>query len=499
MLFKDKNGLALFFLVLSIIILLVNPFLITGQNIDNLDPSSYVIVPIIMLPLLAAFMFKDRLDAQVENRDIAIGIGLFVIFIALAIGLQLAFPYQFLSYRLDMLILPLAIAAISMILFGAKNIAKFWTLILYPLLASPLLFLPALDLNNAFAQINTLTVYGVLHLFTQNISYVAPFTITTQSYAIGIGTACAGIAVFVALVLFLIPIAYLLEGKLRDKIYWIASGFVLLLLLNFIRMAGIGAVWLLYGPNATVGFVHSFVGILLFYLSIIVIILVARRYGLNFPKRKKDKKTKGDANLVAGAVAIILSLSYLLISSNYVAQIQVPITANLSYNFSSPALIAFAGNFKNVHGWNFSALANQTSLGGILALSNSSFNSSYPIILLLSKPNQSTLDLILNDTVIIGKYNFVDQKLVPGTMYEVSSNDTIFYLMVKQVPFLFDNGAYGVVTSYVIMPQSAQQVTCAKSYDGIYTSLDNLILQQGANQTEMGNLENAYCLASEFV
>ncbi|MDE1869686.1 MAG: exosortase/archaeosortase family protein [Candidatus Micrarchaeota archaeon] len=499
MLFKDKNGLALFFLVLSIIILLVNPFLITSPIIDNLDPSSYVIVPIIMLPLLAVFMFKSKLDSQVDSGDIAIGICLFAVFIALIVGLQLAFPYQFLSYRADMLILPLAVAAISIVLFGAKNIGKFWALILYPALASPLLFLPALDLNNAFAQINTLTVYGVLHLFAQKISYVAPFTITTSTYAIGIGTACAGIAVFVALVLFLIPIAYLLEGKLKNKIYWVASGFVLLLALNFIRMAGIGAIWLLYGPNATVGFVHSFVGILLFYLSIIVIILLAGRYGLGFPKRGKERRATGGANITAPAVAIVLSLAYLLISSNYTAQIQVPIAANISYNFSSSSLVAFAGNFKNVHGWSFSALPNQTNLGGVLALSNSSFNSSYPIILLLSKPNQSTLDLILNDTVLIGKYNFVDQKLVPGTMYEVSSNDTLFYLMVKPVPFLFENGSYGLVTSYIVMPQTAQKVTCARSYDGIYTSLDNLILQQDANQTERGNLENAYCLSSEFV
>ncbi|MDE1845727.1 MAG: exosortase/archaeosortase family protein [Candidatus Micrarchaeota archaeon] len=504
MLFEDKNRVALLFLVASIAILLVNSFLITSQSIDNAAPTSYAIVVILMLPFFAAFAFKEKLEIKLHHHDIIAGVGLFAIFIFLIIGAQLAFPYLFLSYRMDMLILPIAIAAVVAILFGRGNLRKFWALILYPILASPLFFLPLLNLNNAFAQVNTIFVYGILHLVAPSVTYLPPFTIGTTLYTIGIGTACAGVAVFIALVLLLLPVAYLLDGKLSSKIYWLASGLALLLLLNFARMASIAAVWLLYGPNGAVGFVHGVAGILLFYLSIMVMVLLAKRYSLGFPRWKeremKAKRAKAYQN-GSRLLAIALSLGYLLISLNYSSQIVVPpqLSATSSYNFTPQSLNAFAGSFRGAQGWEFSAPINQTSLGGVLLLSNRTFNSTSPIILLVSSPNQAITNYLLDGTGIVAKYNFVDQSFIVGTVYQLSSANTTFYLMAKSAAYLFPDNQYRIVTTYLLMPSRAGGLAQGCEYHGFYTSVDNLLLGQAVNQSEMRQLRSAFCVSANFV
>ncbi|MDE1870535.1 MAG: hypothetical protein KGH71_06210, partial [Candidatus Micrarchaeota archaeon] len=121
----SKNKLGIYFFVLAIVVALINPFLITNPNIDNADPSSYIIVPIVMLPLLAAFVFKKRIVPRVERSDIVAGVAVFFLFMLLVLMLQLFLPYYFLGYRLDMLVLPIAIASFAILLFGVKNLSNF--------------------------------------------------------------------------------------------------------------------------------------------------------------------------------------------------------------------------------------------------------------------------------------------------------------------------------------------------------------------------------------
>lgn len=281
-------GKVIFFI--AIVIMLINPFLATNQSINDADPATYVIVPVIMLPFLALFSFKNKIEPKVEKNDMVLGIILFVIFLILILYLEFAFSFEFLSYRLDMLVLPLAISSLLLLTFGSKNIKSFKMLLVYPILASPIVLGFALLTNSGFAVLNSVLVYNILHLFSSAIKYTPPISISAGAYTIGIGTACAGVAVFIALVLFLMPVAYYLNGKIKHKLYWIVAAFVLLLLLNFLRMASVAGIWLLYGPNATVAYIHTFVGILIFYATIIIAILGATRCGLSFPKWTKGKK-----------------------------------------------------------------------------------------------------------------------------------------------------------------------------------------------------------------
>lgn len=312
-----KNRLVILFFVLAIIIALVNPFLSTSQNIDDSIPSSYVIVPILMLPILAVFSFKGGIAAYPSKKSIAIGALIALAAIALTYLFEVLLGALFFQFRLDMLVFPIIIIAFAVILFGARSLSKFQTLAIYALFASPLVFVYLLGANSAFAQINTVFVFVVLHAFLPQATYSAPFTINAGAYSIGIGSACAGIAVFIAIVLFLFPVAHLLDGKNSDKARWLAAGFGLLLVFNFLRMASIAGVWIAYGPMASVSFVHGFAGILLFYAAIVIMILIAGRFGLAFPRPAKTAASAvrtGSTAYLSYATVIILSLLYLLIA-----------------------------------------------------------------------------------------------------------------------------------------------------------------------------------------
>lgn len=313
--FINRRTLPIFFLVLALIIALINPFLITSPNIDDLNPFSYIIVPIVMLPLLAAFAYKKKMQINVETKDIGIGIGVFLLFIALLFGTFTFLNAQFVSYRLDMLLFPVLVVSFLIILFGVRNAWKFKPIMAYPLLASPLILFFVGSINAPFAQANTIFVYQILHMFSNAVQYLPPFSISTSSYTIGIGTSCAGIAIFIALVAFLLPIAYLFNGKTKDKALWVISGFVLLVILNFLRMGLIAASWLLYGPSISVSIVHSFAGIILFYISIIAMMLLAGRYKLTYPKEEVQRESSKIKIRREHVIVLIVALACFFLSS----------------------------------------------------------------------------------------------------------------------------------------------------------------------------------------
>ena len=232
---KHANRLGMIFLVLAILILLVVPLSNTSFVIDNSVVSSYIVVPMIILPLLAIFTFKEKIIQKPTAAGILIGVVLFALFVLITIALKSDYSQYFVQYRLEMLVSPLGILAIIIIIFGMQSLRKFYALIIYPILASPLTLFYILNGNSAFAQLNSVAVYHTLRLFTSGLSYTPPFTISNSAFAVGIGTACAGLAIFIAIVAFMLPLAYLLDGKIRQKILWVISAVLLLLILTFLE------------------------------------------------------------------------------------------------------------------------------------------------------------------------------------------------------------------------------------------------------------------------
>lgn len=512
---KESVDYSSFLLILAILIMVINPILSTNPYIQDQDPSTYAIVPVLMLPVFALFISKKRVERELSARSILTGIVLFAAFLLVLLFAEYLVSFNFVSFRVDMLILPLGMAAVVTVLFGLKNVEKFKALMLYSILASPILLMPIVGFNDSFAQLNTITVYSLIHPFVSSAVYVPPFSIRTSLYTIGIGSACAGIAVFIALMMFLIPVAFFYEGESAGKIYWVVSGLLLLLFLNLLRMTGIAGVWLVYGPTTTVSFVHLFVGIFLFYLAVIVMLLVAPRFGLRFPKWKVGdaigRASKARKNTLANAsyaVALAMALVYYLISTNYQTYTNIsPVVLNkhVQFNASNQGLNGLFSNISGAPGWSSTALAYTNGSYGVVSLYNRSFGASKnPVIMVLGSPSSQTIKSILANSILMGRYTFVNNLGLQTNFYDVVSKNSTFFVGRELLPYTFSNGSSTVIDIYILIPKISQypNLDCPTKYSGFYSaifSMASLSTLQLSNQTAFSQIRTAYCIKSEFV
>src|SRR5208282_3427401 len=98
-----------------------------------------------------------------------------------------------------------------------------------------------------FANINANFIFGIIKSTGISAAKVGLVISSRLGASITISSTCVSLGTFIAFVMFLIPLAYLYEGKLKRKLYWIVSGTALMLLLNMVRMLFIALVWVYYG------------------------------------------------------------------------------------------------------------------------------------------------------------------------------------------------------------------------------------------------------------
>ena len=491
----EKIYIAVF--VLSIVIMLANPFFATPSSILDTDPSTYIIVPIVMLPLLSIFTFKSKIKPKAKRLDLLVGFILFILFLFIITYLRYTFSFLFMSYRLDMLILPLAIASITITIFGFKEINKFKALMIFALFASPIILTPIFFVNQNFAEVNAYIVYVVMHAFDKSVAFTPPISISGNGYAIGIGESCAGIGALIGIIMFLIPIAYLLNGKLRAKILWVLSGFILLLILNFIRMVTIGFTWLWLGPSQSTSFAHSFAGVLIFYITIIVIILATPLFKLKVPKvtkpsGKRIARRKARHALSPLILPIVYALLYFLLTTNYANSIYVsPALMHANAALNGSAFENFISSNVNTTGFTtVSYLFSNTS--DILLFVNQTFNKTNPIAMLITAPNIKAEKELLANMSILGNATFMNKNGINIYLYKVYSNKTIYYMGFEELPYVFDDEYY-VESEYFIMPEVAGSLNLKCGYSK-FTYLFNILNPNFYNATKMNELESAYCI-----
>ena len=153
-------GIAVFFvavLVLLVIIVLTTPF-----SISDTDPSSYMIVPLLMIPLFVLFSAKTRPEPHVGERDLAAGSAMFAAFVLVSLSREVLLVFLLRrasgstcsSCRLRSLRWRCS-------LFGIDNLSNFRGVMLYSLFASPAVLFPIINSYGAFTSVNTLIVYGL--------------------------------------------------------------------------------------------------------------------------------------------------------------------------------------------------------------------------------------------------------------------------------------------------------------------------------------------------
>ncbi len=506
---KYTGNVAILVLALCITIMLASSFFITQLQILDTDPSTYVIVPILMLPLLCLFMVKEKLTPSPDRKSLKIGIALFALFILLFLYLRLSLSFWFISYRIDMLLFPIAIASLAMMLFGIVNLRRFAVLIIYPVLASPLLFAPIINAYNGFSAVNTEIVYSLIKPFVSTVSYAPPITLSTPAYAIGIGETCVSIGAFLAIAAFLIPMAYLFRGTLKRKLLWIVSGVLLLLLFNILRMLFIAYYWLANGPNSTLLVIHLFIGQILFYLAIAIMIIVAGKYGLEIEKlkTKNRKKAASGINFTKSMYALVsaafaFSIVYFLLTLSYSSADNISPIYLYNYaqlNFSKFSQQNSAFGLVNTSGFNSTAAIANNGASAVLFLANASVNSSEPIEVLMSSKGNILSKVLNGSDEVKGTLSFFDSKGFTSQVMDIYSNGTEFIVYSIGAPVLLQNTTYSVVGITVLIPDAYVGNGQCSSYDGFYTSISNIFNPSNYNSTENRKIIAGYCIAEKLV
>lgn len=461
--------MVLFAALLSL--MLVFSAAITNPYISDTDPSTYVIIPILMLPIFALFMLKHsgRIVPDVDSRSLALGVVLFATLIVLALDLRGYLGPMFFGYRMDMLILPVGIAALASLIFGIENLGRFAWISVYALLASPLLLFPIVNQNMYFASINSGAIYHIIKLFMPSASFVAPLTIYFNGNGISIGNACVGIGALIGLLLFLLPVAYFLEGKQSRRAAWALCGVLLMLAFNFIRMLSITLAWFAYGPNSSTLGVHAVIGQLLFYADIIVMLLAAGKFGLAYPKIGLGRPVKGYS--ISGiSIAVAFSLAYLLVSASYqgAASGQL-ISTGGPPTFGLGAVNALYDSYISYPGKSYSIIG-MANASVEIVMANASGAGSRTVVIFGAR--NSSAESLLHSSTAAWK-EFLDGANI-SYVYGLGngSNSFVYYEMV---PYSQGYGS-SVIDMYVISLDysKAAQPECQTWYEELYGAVSNM-------------------------
>lgn len=296
--------------------------LATGGAISDANPATYIIVP--MLMAFPFIFFVGRHTRQSPGaRGPLYAVLVLVAYLLLLSYLRVSLSYAFMAYRIDALMLPLLLASIVLAVLGTRGLRAYAPAIIYLLFASPLLLMPLLRLNG-LAGLSAHIVYDILNAAGAHAA-LAGGIITVGSTPIVISSATVPIGIFIALLMLLVPLAYLYEGSAWGKMAWIVSALALLLVLDIARLALVSLALVYYGVGGVAGMLHSISGQIAFYLSIILMLLLYRRFGLglNIPKGLAKRLRAGMSisaikrNYLQTGLALFIGIAVLLLSIGY--------------------------------------------------------------------------------------------------------------------------------------------------------------------------------------
>ncbi len=468
-------------------------FYFTQPNISDIDPSTYIIIPIVMLPIFAFFYIKENIkDIYIDKKDILFGLVFFILSILTTAVLRVQLSYLFLTYRLDMIIFPLMILSLVSLIFGIKNIKKFMPIILYSILASPLIIIFLINQNTIFTIINTEIVYAIIKIFVSSATYFAPITILANGYRIGIGESCVGLGIIISIIFLLVPIAYFYNGKLKNKILWIISGVIIILLLNIFRMTLIALEWIFNGPTGALSIFHEFAGILTFYIAIIITLLISQRFKLKFPEFKKlQKRNKNNFGLafLGITLACIFSFVYFV---NYAGYQNIYLSPTLRINNYSLGNSTFKQEIGSINakGYNEELIPENNTY--VIALYNATngIEQQMPVVFSYS----------------IGPYYYKNAPNLEfnnggatSRVFYVLNNNTAFVVFEKDIFSDINNQSYSSMYVYAVIPANeATQLKCSSNLS-TYSAIYNFLELHFYNKTVYNALNNGECLIEKIV
>jgi exosortase/archaeosortase family protein len=253
---------------------------ITGPTVFASNPASYIIVVMLMGALFIFFTLKDPSPMPPGDYGIVGGMLAFVIYLVLLSYAKGLLSFEFLSYRIDALLLPLFLLSIVAVVSGLKGIKRFAPVMAFLIFASPVLLMPILTANPLLSSFSSGIIFSILKATGANVMQNGFQIIAPSGQAISIASTAVPIGTFVALIMLLVPVSYLYTGKASRKGLWLLCGVALFFLLNLLRMAVLALLWVHGSLSGAMAALHAFGGAAVFYLTIIIMLLAYGKFGL---------------------------------------------------------------------------------------------------------------------------------------------------------------------------------------------------------------------------
>lgn len=477
---------------------------ITSPSILDTDPATYVIVVMLMSFVFLAFGMKERLELNRSLRGVAYAAAIFAAYIVLVSLARVGLSFLFLTYRIDALLFPLLLASIVTAVFGTDGLAKLRYPIIYTLFASPLLIIPVLSLNNGFALVNAKLIYGTLGALGVGVVEKGLLLTAPSSTSISISTTCVSIGFFAAIVMFLAPVAYLYEGRSLRKYAFVASGVVLLLVFNFLRMLTLSLVWVYQGLGTAIGDFHLVAGQLLFYAAIVAMILLAGRFGLTLgrtnKRRAREARGPGRKPYLPGiTAAILIGMVAFVFSYGYTNSVTSPI--QLSAVAAAPQPLLYSDVFASLNASGEGVTLLGSNLNGTVfalgpATANSTANSTYVVASASSEAEAGRI--IGNYSSVLGSNVRLLRNGITVRSAEVMSSNETLYVSYYALPYAISGNYTYVNYEFITLADHAVPMCGAGdrgAVEAMQSGLYNLVT--GSIGKEIMNCQAALVAAAQ--
>ena len=299
-------------------------------------PLAYLgLVPVIALGLGWYWAVRRPAVGPYDLRlDFTLGrlLGLALVLAALLIGVivPMTSGLDFWLLRVDLLSLPVFVAGVIALLFGVRQLWNVRFAVLFLFLAWPAPYLAVLSEGMTVSVDATVAVLSVIALVAPLATPIGGsdglFMIGRGDDAIpvAIASACSGANSVVGFALVGVALFAILRGPIRKRLAWLAAGIVLTWLLNVVRIEMIFLVGAVATPQLALNVLHPIAGIIVFNVGLVVMLLVAGRFGLQvrFADRppsvqRSDAVPTRRGRLAAGAAVAAATLVLGLVNATY--------------------------------------------------------------------------------------------------------------------------------------------------------------------------------------
>ena len=193
--------------------------------------------------------------------------------------------YTFTPLEYHMLTLPVLVAGLTMILFGKVLKQLIFPIIFLFFLTPPpteILYSVGSTLSNLSAEASNAlaNVFGLGSTLSSN--YGSPIiAITRPDHTVmnfSIDVACSGIYSLIGFIIFAIFIAYITQGKIRNKFVILVMGIPLIIALNIIRITTIITIGYYYGDQLALQVFHTLGATVLMFIGTLILLAITAKF-----------------------------------------------------------------------------------------------------------------------------------------------------------------------------------------------------------------------------